>query len=131
MGHGSRAGSDKEFYALAHSPALAIPNLLDDGYRKAMTGSGPRNAWLRMTDMMGLTEPGKKAPKPSRRVLLFWTVLWSLTSVLWLTLTVMEFSRGTPDYLHLILTVISLVLAVAYLVMWWQSKKAQSGSNAA
>ncbi|WP_320536627.1 hypothetical protein [Pseudarthrobacter sp. IC2-21] len=96
-----------------------------------MTGSGPRNAWLRMTDMMGLTEPGKKAPKPSRRALLFWTVLWSLTSFLWLTLTVMEFSRGTPDYLHLILTVISLVLAVAYLVMWWQSKKAQSGSNAA
>jgi hypothetical protein len=96
-----------------------------------MTGSGPRNAWLRMTDMMGLTEPGKKPPKLSRRVLLFWTVLWSLNSVLWLTLTITEFSRGNPDYLHLILTVISLVLAVAYFVMWRQSEKTQTSSNVA
>jgi hypothetical protein len=43
----------------------------------------------------------------------------------------MEFSRGDPDYLHLILSVISLVLAVAYMVVWRQSKKAHSGSNRA
>jgi hypothetical protein len=107
----------------------AIPKFFTGGYRWAMTGSGRRNAWLRMTDMMGLTEPGKKAARPSRRVLVFWTVLWSLNTVLWLSLTAVEISRGSPDYLHLILAVISIVLAVAYFVMWLQSKKTRPDSN--
>ena len=108
---------------------VAIPKHFRGGYRWAMTGSGPRNAWLRMTDMMGLTEPGKKAPRPSRRVLVFWTILWSIDSVLWLSWTAVDFSQGKADYLHLILAVLSVVLAVAYLVMWLQSKKTRTDSD--
>lgn len=93
-----------------------------------MTGSG-RSARLRMTDMMGLTEPGKKAAQTSRRVLAFLTILWLSSAVLWLSLTVVELSRGNLDYLHLALAVIFLVLAIAYFVMWLRSKGAQRGSN--
>ncbi|WP_309979132.1 hypothetical protein, partial [Arthrobacter oryzae] len=64
-----------------------------------------------------------------RRVLVFWTVLWSLNTALWLPLAAVEISRGAPDYLHLILAVISIVLAVGYFVMWLQSKKTRPDSN--
>jgi hypothetical protein len=108
----------------------AIPSLVDGGYRWAMAGNGRRNAWLRMADMMGLTEPGKKPQQPSRRVLVFWTVLWSVSAVVWLSMTAIELFQGTSDYvLHLLLTVISLVLAVGFFVMWLESKKAETGSN--
>lgn len=93
------------------------------------SGGTPRNAWLRMTDTMGLTEPGKKAQRPGRRILLFWVVLWTLSTVLWWTRTILEFSEGTQDYLSLILAVLTLVLAVAYSVMLWQSRKASKSST--
>lgn len=86
-----------------------------------MTGSKPRNAWLRMTDAMGLTEPGKKPQRPSSRVLLLMTVLWSASTATWSAFTFKGFSDGTPIYV--LLSVMSLVLAIANYVMWRQSRK--------
>jgi hypothetical protein len=85
-----------------------------------MTGGKPRNGWLRMTDAMRLTEPGKKAQWPSSRILLFMAILWSVSTVTWSAFTFMV-SDGTPIYV--LLSVMSLVLAIANYVMWRQSRK--------
>lgn len=76
-----------------------LPPALAYGYAPAMEPGRPRNAWLRMTDKMGLTEPGRKPPRQSPRLLLFFTVLWSLSTVVWTLQVVRDVSRGNPDYL--------------------------------
>lgn len=52
-------------------------------------------------DAMGLTEPGKKPLRPSSRVLLFLTVLWSASTVVWSAFTFSGFSDGTPIFVVL------------------------------
>jgi hypothetical protein len=95
-----------------------------DGYALAMEPGRPRNAWLRMTDTMGLTEPGKKPQRQSPKILLFFTVLWSLSAIVWLVQVVRDVSMGTADYyLKVVLAVAFLILAFAYYVMWRNSRK--------
>lgn len=101
-----------------------LPRALVDGYALAMEPSRPRNAWLRMTDSMGLTEPGKKPQRQSPKTLLFFTVLWSLSAVVWSVQVVRDVSMGTSDYyLKVVLAVAFLILAIAYYVMWRNSRK--------
>jgi uncharacterized membrane protein YcjF (UPF0283 family) len=77
-----------------------------------------------MTDKMGLTEPGRKPPRQSPRLLLFFTVLWSLSTVVWTVQVVRDVSRGNPDYLlKAVLAVSFLVLAIASYTMWRKSKR--------
>lgn len=79
-----------------------------------------------MTDTMGLTEPGKKPQRQSSKILLFITVLWSLAAAVWLVQVVRDVSMGTPDYyLKVVLAILFLVLAIAYCVMWRNSKRGQ------
>lgn len=74
-----------------------------------------RNVWLRMTDAMGLTEPGKKPQRQSPKMLLFLTVLWSLSAVVWLVQVVRDVSMGASDYYwKVVLAVLFFVLAIAY-----------------
>jgi uncharacterized membrane protein YcjF (UPF0283 family) len=94
------------------------------GYALAMEPGRPRNAWLRMTDNMGLTEPGKKPRSPSPRLLLYFTVLWSLSTVVWTIQVVRDISSGTPEYLmKAVLAVSFLLLAIASYMMWRKSKR--------
>ncbi|XAS69255.1 hypothetical protein V3C33_08395 [Micrococcaceae bacterium Sec5.7] len=94
-----------------------------------MEDGRPRNAWLRMTDMMGLTEPGKKPQKQSPRVLLFLTVLWSLSTIAWLVQVIRDYSIGATDYFKVVLAVSFFVLAVANYVMWRKSKSHRDESR--
>lgn len=94
-----------------------------------MTGGRARNAWLRMTDVMGLTEPGRGPLRPRRRLLLLSTVIWSLLTLGWLTLVIRDLSEGTPDYLRIVLVVIWFGLAVTNFVMWRKSGKSPDDSN--
>jgi hypothetical protein len=94
-----------------------------------MTDGRARNAWLRVTDVMGLTEPGRRPLRPHRRLLLLSTVIWSLLALGWLTLVIRDLSEGTPDYLRIVLVVIWFVLAVTNFVMWRKSGKSPDDSN--
>lgn len=76
---------------------------------------------------MGLTEPGRKPERPSSRFLTFSFVLWSLSAALWLTQAVL-YSADQLDrlLLYLITGAISLILAIAYFVMWRTSNRDQT-----
>jgi len=93
-----------------------------------MTRSGHRNFWLRMTDSMGLTEPGKKPEMPRPRVLLFQVVLWFASALIWFMMVIR--TQGEIQIWYIVLVLISLALAVANLVMLRQSKKRAAGSKA-
>lgn len=83
-----------------------------------------------MTDAMGLTEPGKKPQRQSPKMLLFLTVLWSLSAVVWLVQVVRDVSMGASDYYwKVVLAVLFFVLAIAYCVMWRNSKRGRSDSG--
>lgn len=72
-----------------------------------------------MTDAMGLTEPGKKPQRQSPKMLLFLTVLWSLSAVVWLVQVVRDVSMGASDYYwKVVLAVLFFVLTIAYCVMF-------------
>jgi hypothetical protein len=86
-----------------------------------MTEHGSRNIWLRMTDRAGLTEPGKKPPTQSPKLLLFQTIVWSASFVLWLSFVIRD--GGQTNILHGALVVMSLSLAVANFLMLMKSKK--------
>lgn len=94
----------------------------------AMRDRQSRNLWLRMTDQVGLTEPGKKAQLPSSGMLLFATTLWAATAVIWLSLA-FQTNDGEGRVLYGVLVVLSLVLAVANFMMWRKSKKRLDESN--
>jgi hypothetical protein len=94
-----------------------------------MTGGRARFGWLRMTDVMGLTEPGRRPLRPRRRLLLLSTVIWSLLTLGWLTLVIRDLSDGTPDYLRIVLVVIWFALAVTNFIMWRRSSKSPDDSN--
>ena len=82
-----------------------------------------------MTDVMGLTEPGRRPLRPRRRLLLLSTVIWSLLTLGWLTLVIRDLSEGTPDYLRIVLVVIWFALAITNFVMWRRSSKSPDDSN--
>lgn len=86
-----------------------------------MTGGGQRNVWLRMTDALGVTEPGKKPEKPSPRILLFQTIIWFVSTLVWFALAMQ--TEGEFQVLSVVLIVLSLVLAVGNLVRLLQSRK--------
>lgn len=77
--------------------------------------------WLRMTDRAGLTEPGKKPPAQSPKWLLFQTIVWSASFVLWLSFVIR--SGGQMNFLHGVLAIMSLALAVANFLMLMKSKR--------
>lgn len=80
-----------------------------------------RNMLLRMTDQAGLTEPGKKAPLPSSGMLLFGTILWSVSAIIWIFLAVRM--QDEAQILYGVLVILSLMLAVANFVMLRKSRK--------
>lgn len=49
-------------------------------------------------------------------------VLWIVQALFWIVTTLQHFSEGDRDYFRLVLGVLSLGLAVTYLVMWRRSK---------
>lgn len=82
----------------------------------AMTGDGRRNFWLRMTDSIGVTEPGKKPARLSPRILVLQIVGYTVMTV---AFTALAF--WTQDNIvYLIAAALSLIVAVASLVMWIQ-----------
>lgn len=93
-----------------------------------MTRSGYRNFWLRMTDSMGLTEPGKKPAMPRPGVLLFQVILWSAFALISLMMAIR--TQGEIQVMNVVLVVISLALTVANLVRLRQSKKGAATSKA-
>lgn len=88
-----------------------------------MTGGGRRNVWLRMTDSIGVTEPGKKPERPSPRMLVLQAVGYTVLTVIWSMLAF----RTQDNIVYLIAGVLSLVLAVAAFVMLLQSKRRTDG----
>jgi hypothetical protein len=90
-----------------------------------MRSSGLRDAWLRMTDALNLTEPGKKPVPPNPRLLLFGAVLWSVSALIWFRMAFL--SEGEMWFASMVLIVLSLVLAVMNLVQWRRSKKKTDG----
>lgn len=81
-----------------------------------MTDGGRRNVWLRMTDWIGVTEPGKKPARPSPRILVLQIVGYTVMTVCFTAL-----AFGTQDNIvFLIAAALSLIVAVASLVMWIQ-----------
>lgn len=93
-----------------------------------MRDDRPSNAWLRMTDTMGLTDPDRKPELPRPRLLLFLAVLWSLMSVNWLVQLIREISRGPSDFLilNIISVAVSIPVAVYYVVSWRRAKREQT-----
>ena len=87
-----------------------------------MKGNGPRNAWLRMTDWMGLTEPGVKPARPSPRILRFGAVLWAASSLAWFVMAIQ--TQGEVRILSVVLVVLFLALAASNVVMLRQPGKA-------
>lgn len=83
----------------------------------------PRNAWLRLSDTAGLTEPGRKPQRQSPRLRLFLTVLWSLAAFVWAVQVVRDVFMGNPDYLKAVIASLFLILAIANYVMWRRSKR--------
>lgn len=86
-----------------------------------MTRKARRSYWLRMTDWMGLTEPGKKPELPGPRALLFQVVGWFVSALIWLFLATR--TEGEMRVWYVVLVVLSLVLTVANLVMLGRSRK--------
>lgn len=81
-----------------------------------MTDGGHRNVWLRMTDSIGVTEPGKKPARPSPGILALQMVGYTAMTVVFTAL-----AFRTQDYIvFLIAGGTSLILAVASFVMWIQ-----------
>lgn len=92
-----------------------------------MGSRGLREAWLRMTDALNLTEPGKKPVPPSPRISLFAVVLWSMSSLIWFRMAFI--SEGEMWFASIVLIAISLVLVVINLVQWRKSRKNAEGSG--
>lgn len=86
-----------------------------------------RNLWLRMTDQTGLTEPGKKAELPTSGFLLFATILWVVSTIIWLWLAFQ--TQDEVQILYGVLVVLSLVLAIANFVMFRKSRKRMDESD--
>ena len=86
-------------------------------YALAMEPGKPRNAWLRLSDTAGLTEPGRKPQRQSPRLRLFLTVLWSLAAFVWAVQVVRDVFMGNPDYLKAVIASLFLILAIANYVM--------------
>jgi hypothetical protein len=84
-----------------------------------MTAGGRRNVWLRLTDSVGITEPGRKPEPPSLRLLVLQTVGYTVLTVIWALLAV-----GTSDnVVYLIAGFLSLVMAVVSIVMLFRSRR--------
>jgi hypothetical protein len=88
-----------------------------------MKGAGRRNAWLRMTDSMGLTEPGKKPATPAPRILIIQTIGWFAMTLLWIGMLLQGQQEGQAQVLYGVLVVLSLVLAVGNFVMLRRSTR--------
>lgn len=82
-----------------------------------MTGGRRRNVWLRMTDSMGLTETGKKPERPSPRILVLQIVGYTVMTGVF---TVLAFWTQ-ENIVYLIAAALSLIVAVASLVMYMRS----------
>lgn len=93
-----------------------------------MTGGDRRNVWLRMTDSMGVTEPGRKPEKPGPRILLFQVVVWFVSTLVWFALSIQ--TEGEFRVLSVVLLALSLVLAVGNAVRLLRSRKDVDGSKA-
>jgi hypothetical protein len=82
-----------------------------------MKGTGHRNVWLRMTDSLGLTEPGKRPETPGPRLLWIQTIGWSASTLLWIVMLIRGQQGHDAQILYGVLIVLSLVLAVGNFVM--------------
>lgn len=71
-----------------------------------------------MTDMMGLSDPEKKAKPMSPKLVLIFAVAWSGIGIVWSVDVLTDITHGNLSYLHLVLSLIYLALAVVYWVMW-------------
>lgn len=80
-----------------------------------------------MTDQTGLTEPGKKAELPTSGFLLFATILWVVSTIIWLWLAFQ--TQDEVQILYGVLVVLSLVLAIANFVMFRKSRKRMDESD--
>lgn len=94
-----------------------------------MTRGGRRNPWLRMTDSMGLTEPGKKPEMPGPRLLLFQVVLWFAMTLVWIGMLTQTQGEDV-QVLYGVLVVLSLVLTVANFVLLRRARKSTDDSGA-
>lgn len=94
-----------------------------------MTRGGRRNSCLRMTDSMGLTEPGKNPEMPGPRLLRFQVVLWFAMALVWIGMLTQTQGEDV-QVLYGALVVLSLVLTVANFVLLRRARKANYNSGA-
>lgn len=88
-----------------------------------MKGAARRNVWLRMTDSLGLTAPGRKPEMPGPRLLWIQAIGWSASTLLWVVMLVRAPQGRDTQILYGVLVVLSLVLAVGNFVMLRRSAK--------
>lgn len=94
-----------------------------------MTRGGRRNFWLRMTDSMGLTEPGKKPERPGPRLLLFQVVLWFAMTLAWIGMLTQTQGEDV-QVVYGALVALSLVMTVANFVLLRRARRGTDNSGA-
>jgi hypothetical protein len=82
-----------------------------------MAGGRRRNTWLRMTDSLGLTEPGKKPEMPGPQILQFQVLGWTAMTLLWTVMLTQTQHGRENQILYGVLVIMSLVLVAINFVM--------------
>lgn len=88
-----------------------------------MTGDARRNFWLRMTDSMGVTEPGKQPERGSPRFLMLQAVVWLASLLVWVYFIIRTLGDLEQQILYGGLAFLSLALVVVNIVLLRQAKK--------
>ncbi|MET4060994.1 hypothetical protein ABIB35_002552 [Arthrobacter sp. UYP6] len=78
--------------------------------------------WWRMTDKMGLTDPGRPAPRMTARTAAFFAVLFSALAINWLVQAGLSGS-GENRYFYLGCAVFFLAVGTGYLLVWKRARR--------
>ena len=96
-----------------------------------MRNGKPPGRLRRMTDAMGLSEPGK-TPKPmNQRTAGIFALLFLLASALYLCLSVRSFLEEESVLFPLVMGIIFLIMATVWFLEWRRSKRASRGPGSA
>ncbi|MFJ6311592.1 hypothetical protein [Pseudarthrobacter oxydans] len=88
-----------------------------------MTGGARRNFWLRMTDSIGVTEPGKQPERGSPKFLTLQVVVWLASSGVWVYFIFRTLGDLEQQILYGGLAFLSFALATVNIVLLRQATK--------
>lgn len=94
-----------------------------------MTKQKPAGRRRRITDMMGLSEPGKAANPPGPRYLLLSTLFCFVLGVDWLVLGIGELNKTPPEHFFLIAGGLYVAFSAVFCAMWRRSKHRPKGGG--